>query len=103
VAGRGAGSFRAPRRCKKPGRPGGKVLGLRVLLGCGLLTAVSLPAAPPRWQLDSNPSPPTQAQINAAENQVRQHQAALGAEQGKLTAASTMLGRLQTQAEVVSS
>jgi peptidoglycan DL-endopeptidase RipA len=72
-----------------------------VLLGCGLLTAVSLPAAPPRWQLDSNPSPPTQAQINAAENQVRQHQAALGAEQGKLSAASTMLGRLQTQAEVL--
>jgi cell wall-associated NlpC family hydrolase len=71
------------------------------LLGCGLLAAVSLPAAPPRWQLESNPSPPTQAQINAAENQVRQHQAALGAEQGKLSAASTMLGRLQTQAEVL--
>jgi cell wall-associated NlpC family hydrolase len=72
-----------------------------LLLGCGLLVAVSLPAMPPRWRLDSNPAGPTQAQINAAENQVRQHQAALGAEQGKLSAASTTLGRLQTQAEML--
>jgi cell wall-associated NlpC family hydrolase len=78
-----------------------------VLLGCTLLAAVSLSAAvtlstaPPRWQLAGNSGPPTQAQINAAEKQVRQHQAALGAEQGKLSAASTMLGRLQTQAEVL--
>jgi cell wall-associated NlpC family hydrolase len=72
-----------------------------VLLGCGLLAAVSLSAAPPRWQLDGSPAPPTQAQINAAENQVRQQQAALGAEQGKLSAADTTLGRLQTQAEVL--
>jgi cell wall-associated NlpC family hydrolase len=72
-----------------------------VLVGCGLLAAVSLPAAPPRWQLDGSPAPPTQAQINAAENQVRQQQAALGAEQGKLSAADSMLGRLRTQAEVL--
>jgi cell wall-associated NlpC family hydrolase len=72
-----------------------------MLLGCGLLAAVSLPAAPPRWQLDGSPAPPTQAQINAAENQVRQQQAALGAEQGKLSAADSMLGRLRTQAEVL--
>jgi len=72
-----------------------------VLLGCGLLAAVSLSAGPPRWQLDGNPSGPSQAQINAAENQVRQQQAALGAEQGKLSAADSMLGRLQTQAEVL--
>ena len=90
-----------PGRFKEPARPGGWKLGLRVLLGCGLLAAVSLPAAPPRWQLDGSPRPPSQAQINAAENQVRQHQAALGAEQGKLSAANTMLGRLQTQAEVL--
>jgi len=72
-----------------------------VVLGCGLLTALSLPTAPPRWRLDGNPNPPSTAQINAAENQVRQHQAALGAEQGKLSAASAMLAKLQTQAEVL--
>jgi cell wall-associated NlpC family hydrolase len=72
-----------------------------VVLGCGLLTALSRPAVPPHWQLAGNPSPPTAAQIQAAENQVRQHQAALGAEQGKLSAASVMLTRLQTQAEVL--
>jgi cell wall-associated NlpC family hydrolase len=75
-------------------------MGWRVLLGCVLLAVVSLPAAWPRWQLAGNPAP-TPAQIQAAENQVRQHQAALGAEQGKLSAASVMLGELQTQAEVL--
>jgi cell wall-associated NlpC family hydrolase len=66
--------------------------------------ALSLPplsGSPPRWRLESNPNPPSTAQINAAENQVRQHQAALGAEQGKLSAASAMLASLQTQAEVL--
>ena len=57
--------------------------------------------APASWRLTGNPNPPSTAQINAAENQVRQHQATLGAEQGKLSAASTMLARLQTQAEVL--
>ena len=73
-------------------------------LGCGLLVALSLPAvsgSPPRWRLESNPNPPSTAQINAAENQVRRHQAALGAEQGKLSVASAMLAKLQTQAEVL--
>jgi cell wall-associated NlpC family hydrolase len=81
-------------------------IGWRALLGCGLfscglLGALSLPAAPPHWQLAGNPKPPSAAQIQAAENQVRQHQAALGAEQGRLSAASAMLGKLQTQAEVL--
>jgi cell wall-associated NlpC family hydrolase len=67
----------------------------------GLLTVLSLPAGPPRWQLDGNPRPPSAAQINAAENQVRQHRAALGAAQGRLSAASAMLAKLQTQAEVL--
>jgi cell wall-associated NlpC family hydrolase len=71
-----------------------------VVLGCGLLTALSRPAAPPHWQLAGNPGP-SAAQIQAAENQVRQQQAALGAEQGKLSAASVMLTKLQTQAEVL--
>jgi len=75
--------------------------GLRVVLGCGLLMALTLPAAPSRWHLEGNPSPPSTAQINAAENQVRQHQAALGAAQGKLSAANAMLAKLQTQAEVL--
>ncbi len=72
-----------------------------MVLGCGLLTALSLPAAPPRWQLDGNPGGPSAAQIAAAEKQVRQQQAALGAEQGKLSAANAMLAKLQTQAEVL--
>ena len=73
-------------------------------LGSGLLIVLSLPAvsgSPPRWRLESNPNPPSTAQINAAENQVRQHEAALGAEQGKLSAASAMLAKLQTEAEVL--
>lgn len=53
------------------------------------------------WRLEGNPNPPSTAQINAAEEQVRQHEAALGAEQGKLSAASAMLAKLQTQAEVL--
>ena len=54
-----------------------------------------------RWRLEGNPNPPSTAQINAAEEQVRRHEAALGAEQGKLSAASAMLAKLQTQAEVL--
>jgi cell wall-associated NlpC family hydrolase len=72
-----------------------------MVLGCGLLTALSLPAAAPRLRLEGNPSPPSTAQINAAENQVRQHEAALGVAQGRLSAAGAMLSKLQTQAEVL--
>ena len=74
---------------------------MRVALGCGLLVVLTTPAAPSRWRLESNPSPPSTAQINAAENQVRQHQASLGAVQGKLSAANAVLAKLQTQAEVL--
>ena len=70
-------------------------------LGCALLAVLSGPAASSRLQLESNSGGPTQAQINAAENQVRRHQASLGAEQGKLSAASATLTKLQTQAEVL--
>ena len=59
------------------------------------------PAAPSRLQLEGNPGPPTAAQINAAENQVRQQQAALGTTQGRLSAADAELAKLQTQAEVL--
>ena len=100
LSGRRVFGFNDPRRFSGPGRPGGH-LGLRLLLGCGLLAAASLSAVPSRWQLDGDQGGPTQAQINAAENQVRQQLAALGAEQGKLSAADTTLGRLQTQAEVL--
>ncbi len=72
-----------------------------MVVGCGLLVALSPPAAQARPRLDGHPKPPSQAQINAAENQVRQHQAALGAEQGRLSAASAELTKLQTQAEVL--
>ena len=96
-------------------RRGGRAA-LRVLLGSGLVAALSLPGAPPRWDLagqqraeqqtsalhgSGHPRPPTKAQINAAENRVRQQQAALGREQGKLSAASQELTTLQTQAEVL--
>ena len=74
---------------------------LRVAIACGLLAVLSIPATLPRWQLDGNPNPPSQAQINAAENKVRQQQAALGAQQGKLSAAAAELAQLQTQAEVL--
>jgi chromosome segregation ATPase len=56
------------------------------------------PAAQARPRLEGHPN---LAQINAAENQVRQHQATLGTEQGKLSAASAELTKLQTQAEVL--
>jgi cell wall-associated NlpC family hydrolase len=61
---------------------------------------LSLPAALPRWRLDGNPHP-SQAQINAAEHRVRQQQAALGAQQGRLSAAAAQLAGLQVQAEVL--
>ena len=76
-------------------------MALRVVLGCALLAVLSGPAASSRLRLEGNSGGPTQAQINAAENQVRKHQAALGAEQGKLSAADAMLTKLQTQAEVL--
>jgi len=68
-----------------------------------VLAVLSIPVALPHWQLDGNrnPKPPTQAQINAAENRARQQQAALGAQQGKLSSASAQLGTLQVQAEVL--
>jgi cell wall-associated NlpC family hydrolase len=72
-------------------------------IACGVLVVLSIPVAVPRWQLagNHNPKPPTQAQINAAEKKVQQQQAALGAQQGKLSAANTQLGALQVQAEVL--
>ena len=70
-------------------------------LACGLLMALTPPAAQAAGRLDSHPKPPTAAQIQAAEEQVRQHQAALGAQQGKLSAASAALAGLQTEAEVL--
>ena len=72
-----------------------------MVIACGLLAVLSIPATLPRWHLDGNPTPPSQAQINAAENKIRQQQAALGAQQGKLSAAAAQLAQLQTQAEVL--
>jgi cell wall-associated NlpC family hydrolase len=77
--------------------------GLRLAIACGLLGVLSLPVALPGWRLDGNPgpNPPSTAQINAAENRVRQQQAALGAQQGRLSAAAAQLAGLQAQAEVL--
>jgi len=72
-----------------------------MVIACGLLVMLSIPVALPRFRLEGNPKPPTQAQINAAENRVKQQQAALGAQQGKLSAANAQLASLQTQAEVL--
>jgi cell wall-associated NlpC family hydrolase len=78
------------------GRPG-----LRVVIACGLLAVLTLPVVPARWRLDSNPNPPSPGQISSAENRVKQQQAALGAQQGRLSAASATLAQLETQAEVL--
>ena len=77
-----------------------------MVIACGVLVVLSIPVALPRWQLDANPKPghtkpPSQAQINAAENQARQQQSALGAQQGKLSSANAQLASLQVQAEVL--
>jgi cell wall-associated NlpC family hydrolase len=76
---------------------------LRMVIACGLLVMLSVPVTQPRFRLDSSlkPSPPSQAQINAAENRVRQQQAALGAQQGRLSAANAQLASLQLQGEVL--
>jgi cell wall-associated NlpC family hydrolase len=76
-------------------------VGLRIVLGCGLLVALALSAALPRWRLDGNPNPPTPGQINSAAGQVKQQQASLGAAQNHLSAASRALDQLQDQAEVL--
>ena len=70
-------------------------------IACGVLVVLSIPVALPRWQLDGNPKPPSQAQIKAAENKAKQQQAALGAQQGKLSSANAQLASLQVQAEVL--
>ena len=72
-----------------------------MVIACGVLVVLSIPVALPRWQLDGNPKPPSQAQINAAENKARQQQSALGAQQGKLSSANAQLASLQVQAEVL--
>ncbi len=74
---------------------------LRIIIACGLLAVLSLPGALPRWRLDGNPVPPSNAQIIAAENRVRQQEAALGAQQGRLSSANAQLAQLQAQAEVL--
>jgi hypothetical protein len=66
-----------------------------------VLVVLSIPVAVPRFRLEGNPKPPSQAQINAAENRVKQEQAALGAQQGRLSAAQAQLSALQVQAEVL--
>jgi cell wall-associated NlpC family hydrolase len=58
-------------------------------------------AAPAGVRLAGDPKPPSAAQIRAAENQVQQRETALGAAQGKLSAATTELTKLQNQAEVL--
>ena len=58
-----------------------------MVIVCGLIVTASIPAALPRFRLEGNPKPPTQAQVNAAENRVKHQQAALGAQQGRLSAA----------------
>jgi cell wall-associated NlpC family hydrolase len=72
-----------------------------MIIACGVLMVLSIPAALPRFRLEGNPKPPTQAQINAAENRVKQQQTALGAQQGRVSAANAQLSSLQTQAEVL--
>jgi len=72
-----------------------------MVIACGVLVVLSIPVAVSRFRLEGNPAPPSQAQINAAENRVKQQQAALGAQQGRLSAANAQLAALQVQAEVL--
>jgi peptidoglycan DL-endopeptidase RipA len=78
-----------------------------MVIACGVLVIATIPMALPRFRLDGNgngngnPKPPSQAQINAAENRIRQQQAALGAQQGRLSAANAQLAALRVQAEVL--
>jgi peptidoglycan DL-endopeptidase CwlO len=76
---------------------------VRAVLGCGLLVVLSPAGAAGAAgaRLEGHPKPPGAAQIKAAENQVRQRQSALGTTQGKLSAASAELTKLQNQAEVL--
>jgi len=74
---------------------------VRAILGCGLLVVLSPAAVPAGVRLEGDPKPPSAAQIKAAENRVRQQQAALGTAQGKLSAATRELTRLQDQAETL--
>ena len=87
-----------PEQPKGPRRPRTR---LRVAALCALLVLVSIPVALPRWRLDGNPKAPSQARVNAAENRVKQQQAALGAQQGRLSAANAQLASLQVQSEVL--
>jgi len=57
-------------RGKGGDRLGGRA-SLRVVVGCGLLMALTPPAAQARPRPEGHPKPPSQAQINAAENQAR--------------------------------
>jgi cell wall-associated NlpC family hydrolase len=72
-----------------------------VAAACALLVLVSIPVALPRLRLDGNPKPPSQSQVNAAENQVKQEQQALGAQEGRLSSANAQLSSLEIQAEVL--
>jgi cell wall-associated NlpC family hydrolase len=54
-----------------------------------------------QWRLTGDPRPPSAAEIGAAAGQVSRRQAALGAEQKRLSAANAQLTTLQTQAEVL--
>jgi cell wall-associated NlpC family hydrolase len=83
-------------RARLSGRPGP-----RMAIACGVLVIASIPVALPRFRLDGNPNPPSQAQINAAENRVKQQQAALGTQQGRLSAANAQLSALEVQAEML--
>jgi cell wall-associated NlpC family hydrolase len=87
-------------RLRRGGRRGGRG-SVRAVLGCGLLVVLSSGAAPGGVRLEGDPKPPSAAQIRAAENRVRQQQAALGTAQGKLSAATRELTKLQDQAEAL--
>jgi peptidoglycan DL-endopeptidase RipA len=73
---------------------------VRAAAGCGLFLLL-LPSSAARWRLESNPVPPSAAEIGAAAGQVSRHQAALGAEQRKLSAANLELAALRDQAETL--
>jgi cell wall-associated NlpC family hydrolase len=67
---------------------------------CGLLAATGLAAAPPQLARASGPVP-SAGQVQAAQNKVNQHAAALGKQEEQLAEANAQLTDLQNQAEIL--
>ncbi|HEY2239366.1 MAG TPA: NlpC/P60 family protein [Streptosporangiaceae bacterium] len=71
-----------------------------VVVGCGLLAATGLSAAPPQLALASGPVP-SAGQVQAAQNKAAQRAAALGKQNAQVATANAQLTDLENQAEIL--